>query len=122
MIIINLLTPDPPVGHSQPDSAQVSTPKPVDPNRWNVRRWPAAGAVATVVTVLGIYMSAPVTPPAVWPDGKTALCRDGEYSSSLHRSGTCSNHDGVAFWRDPRHATVANANTGNAPLALAGLD
>jgi len=28
----------------------------------------------------------------------TALCRDGVYSCSLHRSGTCSYHHGVAEW------------------------
>jgi protein-S-isoprenylcysteine O-methyltransferase Ste14 len=28
----------------------------------------------------------------------TALCRDGEYSWSQHRSGTCSGHGGVAEW------------------------
>jgi uncharacterized protein YraI len=28
----------------------------------------------------------------------TALCRDGTYSYSLHRRGTCSHHGGVAQW------------------------
>ncbi len=28
----------------------------------------------------------------------TALCNDGTYSYSQHRSGTCSWHDGVAEW------------------------
>jgi len=32
------------------------------------------------------------------PDGATAQCRDGTYSFSLHRSGTCSHHGGVASW------------------------
>src|ERR1043165_9861962 len=30
------------------------------------------------------------------PQGATALCRDGSYSFSQHRSGTCSHHGGVA--------------------------
>jgi hypothetical protein len=30
------------------------------------------------------------------PRGATALCRDGTYSYSEHRSGTCSGHSGVA--------------------------
>lgn len=34
-----------------------------------------------------------------WPEGKTALCTDGTYSASHHRSGTCSYHGGVAQWR-----------------------
>lgn len=32
------------------------------------------------------------------PVGATARCRDGTYSFSQHRSGTCSHHGGVANW------------------------
>ncbi len=32
------------------------------------------------------------------PSGASALCRDGTYSFSKHRSGTCSHHGGVAQW------------------------
>lgn len=32
------------------------------------------------------------------PAGASAICRDGEYSFSMHRSGTCSHHGGVAEW------------------------
>ncbi|AXE93677.1 DUF3761 domain-containing protein [Paraburkholderia sp. DD10] len=32
------------------------------------------------------------------PQGATARCRDGTYSFSRHRSGTCSRHGGVADW------------------------
>ena len=32
------------------------------------------------------------------PAGATAQCRDGTYSFSLRRSGTCSHHGGVAQW------------------------
>lgn len=32
------------------------------------------------------------------PAGATAQCRDGSYSFSLHRRGTCSHHRGVATW------------------------
>lgn len=32
------------------------------------------------------------------PPGATARCRDGSYSFSRHRSGTCSRHGGVAEW------------------------
>ena len=31
----------------------------------------------------------------------TARCRDGSYSFSQHRSGTCSHHGGVAQWLTP---------------------
>lgn len=30
--------------------------------------------------------------------GATALCKDGSYSHSQHRSGTCSGHGGVRQW------------------------
>ena len=32
------------------------------------------------------------------PTGASAQCRDGTYSFSLHRQGTCSHHGGVAQW------------------------
>lgn len=32
------------------------------------------------------------------PVGATARCRDGSYSFSQHRSGTCSHHGGVSQW------------------------
>ena len=32
------------------------------------------------------------------PAGTTAMCSDGTYSFSQHRSGTCSHHGGVARW------------------------
>lgn len=32
------------------------------------------------------------------PSGASAMCRDGTYSFSQHRQGTCSGHGGVASW------------------------
>jgi hypothetical protein len=32
------------------------------------------------------------------PNGATARCRDGTYSFSANRRGTCSHHKGVAVW------------------------
>lgn len=32
------------------------------------------------------------------PPGATAVCDDGSYSFSTHRSGTCSGHGGVGQW------------------------
>ena len=32
------------------------------------------------------------------PAGATAQCRDGSYSFSQHRQGTCSHHGGVSRW------------------------
>jgi hypothetical protein len=49
--------------------------------------------------------AAPPTPPTIKvapipgaPAAATALCNDGTYSESQHRSGTCSNHKGVKQW------------------------
>lgn len=39
----------------------------------------------------------PVKAPSA-PSGATAKCRDGSYSFSQHRRGTCSHHGGVAEW------------------------
>jgi len=39
-----------------------------------------------------------VQSPGSDPSGATAKCRDGTYSYSQHRSGTCSYHGGVAEW------------------------
>jgi len=38
------------------------------------------------------------TPTASTPAGATAECRDGTYSFSQSRRGTCSHHGGVAQW------------------------
>jgi hypothetical protein len=35
------------------------------------------------------------------PAGVTAVCDDGSFSSSQHRSGTCSSHQGVKCWICP---------------------
>jgi hypothetical protein len=32
------------------------------------------------------------------PAGASAQCRDGSYSFSQHRRGTCSHHGGVSTW------------------------
>ncbi|WP_079017311.1 DUF3761 domain-containing protein [Mycobacterium tuberculosis] len=39
-----------------------------------------------------------VPPGSGAPPGATAICRDGSYSFSTHRSGTCSRHGGVLSW------------------------
>jgi Protein of unknown function (DUF3761) len=48
---------------------------------------------ASVVAALAAAAAFAATPP-----GATAQCRDGTYSYSQHRSGTCSSHGGVAVW------------------------
>jgi len=34
----------------------------------------------------------------VYPPGVTAVCKDGTYSYSQYRRGTCSRHHGVKIW------------------------
>ena len=47
----------------------------------------------------GSKTNEPASPPNNSPPaGATAQCRDGTYSFSQHRRGTCSHHGGVARW------------------------
>src|SRR5262249_53652195 len=45
--------------------------------------------------------------------GATALCRDGTYSFSQHRSGTCSHHGGVARWLTGSRSSSRAARPGS---------
>ena len=54
--------------------------------------WVATAALAGSAALLASSAS------AAPPPGATARCRDGTYSFSQHRSGTCSYHGGVAAW------------------------
>lgn len=49
------------------------------------------------INVDGNQVHSPVNAPSR-PSGATARCRDGAYSFSQHRQGTCSGHGGVATW------------------------
>ena len=49
--------------------------------------------------VNGVCVHRPIkTQGASVPSGATAQCRDGSYSFSQSRRGTCSHHGGVAKW------------------------
>jgi hypothetical protein len=37
-------------------------------------------------------------PKPTYPPGVTAVCKDGTYSYSQHKRGTCSHHGGVKKW------------------------
>ena len=52
---------------------------------------PAAAPAAATPAVPAAAM--PAGPP---PDGATALCKDGTYTSTHHASGICASHKGVA--------------------------
>jgi uncharacterized protein DUF3761 len=74
----------------------------------------AATATATTSpAVVAVVKSSPVAAPVVAPPvvappadpyaaataaGATAVCADGTWSYSQHRSGTCSSHGGVHWW------------------------
>ncbi len=51
----------------------------------------------TYVNSAGNTVCSPYNAPST-PAGATAQCRDGTYSFSQSRSGTCSHHGGVATW------------------------
>lgn len=51
----------------------------------------------TYTNVDGNKIPNPYSAPSA-PSGATAQCRDGTYSFSQHRSGTCSHHGGVGEW------------------------
>jgi hypothetical protein len=69
------------------------------------------GLVIAFVLVVGVAGASAAPPP-----GATALCRDGTYSYSQHRSGTCSYHGGVARWLTG--SSSSSVNTG--PTILLG--
>src|SRR6202011_2756410 len=84
-------------GHGGVQKASKSTPAPE----------PAAAAPAATAPTTGTpgaakssaSKSAPTaTATNTDPTGATAKCKDGTYSKSRHRSGTCSSHGGVAEW------------------------
>jgi len=51
----------------------------------------------TYTNVDGNEVARPYVAPSL-PVGVSAICRDGSYSFSQHRQGTCSGHGGVAEW------------------------
>jgi len=56
--------------------------------------------IALAVVAMLMAKAAPAQAPSP-PPSATALCRDGTYSFSKHRSGSCSHHGGVATWLTP---------------------
>jgi hypothetical protein len=56
-----------------------------------------ATPVDTYTNVDGYEVPSPFAAPSK-PDGASAQCRDGTYSFSQHRQGTCSGHGGVSEW------------------------
>ena len=61
-----------------------------------VPKTPAAPAAAKTSTAAKSVPTA--TAGNTDSTGASAKCKDGTYSKSAHRSGTCSSHGGVAEW------------------------
>ncbi len=73
--------------------------------------------LAPALAALALASATASADPAGAPAGATARCRDGTYSFSQHRSGTCSRHQGVAAWLGPAAATsIAPVDAGRTVL------
>jgi hypothetical protein len=72
---------------------QVTRPKTGQPNEGDLKEH------GHYVNKQGVTVHSPAhSKSGAVPDGASAQCRDGTYSFSQHRSGTCSHHGGVAQW------------------------
>jgi hypothetical protein len=58
---------------------------------------PSACAADYYRNINGVCVHRPIRSSSV-PQGASAQCRDGSYSFSRHRKGTCSHHGGVTKW------------------------
>jgi len=80
---------------SVPAPAIAPPPSPTAPSHPTA---PAASPSPMASRVPVSRSSAPATTNPAGPNGATAMCGDGSYSHSAHRSGTCSRHGGVKTW------------------------
>jgi len=77
-------------------SAQAPQPAPPHPTQQQ-KSQPRCADNGTYVNSKGKTVKRPENCTAA-PQGATAQCRDGSYSFSQSRRGTCSHHGGVAKW------------------------
>jgi len=93
-------------GIARPDPSSPTLPW----RNMSVRVWLAA-AYAVAELALAPQLTAQA------PAGATAQCRDGSYSFSASRRGTCSHHGGVSQWLTSSPAPTGAASTpaGQAP-------
>ena len=79
-------------------SAQTPQPSPNQPTQQQTQKsQPKCTENGTYVNSKGETVKRPENCTAA-PQGATAECRDGTYSFSQSRRGTCSHHGGVAKW------------------------
>jgi hypothetical protein len=76
-------------------SAQAPQPSPIQPQQQKSE--PKCADNGTYVNSKGETVKRPENCSSA-PQGATAQCRDGTYSFSRSRRGTCSHHGGVAKW------------------------
>lgn len=82
-------------GAVAPGSASTSAPASAPKKSW----WsPKPSASSTAPSAAPARTNAPTNTNPAGPNGATAVCNDGTYSHSAHRSGTCSHHGGVKSW------------------------
>jgi hypothetical protein len=78
--------------------AQTPQPSPTQPTpQQHQKSQPKCTNNGTYVNSKGATVNRPENCSTA-PQGATAQCRDGSYSFSQSRSGTCSHHGGVAKW------------------------
>jgi hypothetical protein len=95
----NTTTPTPVVRSYQEQTTKVETVKVVNPKTTNTYVPTTSGLSNDnyYTNTAGNTVHSPAYSNSV-PAGASARCRDGTYSFSQSRRGTCSHHGGVASW------------------------
>ncbi|WP_284744303.1 DUF3761 domain-containing protein [Amycolatopsis sp. RTGN1] len=94
-------TSDAPVVTTTPTQAQAVAPKTTAAKPKAAPKTTAQAAPKPAECGADYYVNSSgncVHRPSDNPSGATAICKDGSYSYSQHRSGTCSGHGGVRTW------------------------
>lgn len=73
--------------NSQSSQSRINSPSPITPS------------ISPAVTPTTPVPASSPSATTEWPTGATAKCKDGTYSTSQTRSGTCSGHGGVLQWK-----------------------
>jgi hypothetical protein len=80
---------------STPQTGATPTQQTPSPNQQTAA--PPRSKPHTYTNSAGQKVQSPTRSKTV-PEGATAQCRDGSYSFSQNRRGTCSHHGGVRHW------------------------
>ncbi len=89
---VKIASPEP-----SPTPKPTPSPKLASPTPKTITSAPTYCLNGTYVNSVGNTVCRPEQAPST-PAGATAICRDGSYSFSQSRSGTCSHHGGVSRW------------------------